>query len=376
MYTLTMKARIALALLTAITAAPLIAHADGASFRTAGGSLYATGPVITVTEAVPNDVVAAGGTVDITGNAGNDVLAAGGTVKLSGNAGGDARLAGGTVIIAGSVGADAVLAGGTLRLLPGAVVACDLIAASGDITIEGTVGGNARIIGRSVTINGTITRDADIKAEHLIIGSKAVIKGDLRYAAPEKARMEPGAVVTGRQLFTRTEIEKPREALTGLLLLWWVVKLIATAAAALVLFFALREKTMEVTALAVNRFGRELLTGFIVLITVPAAALLLIMTVIGWLLGVLAMFFYIAFVGLSTVLGALVFTRLASGYVFKEETSLAWPVILLGILIYHVIGLIPFLGWIFTFVFFLAGLGSLVHLVYLTAGEKTYALRR
>ncbi len=344
--------------------APLIATAEGVSFKTERGNVYSAGGSITIAENAPNDIVAAGGDLSISGNAGNEVLAAGGSIVLSGKTGGDARAAGGNITVAGTIGGEAVMAAGRINLLPKAVIGSSLIAASGEITIDGTIGGGARIIARTVTINGTIDKDVDIKADQLVIGKTAVIKGNLRYEAPREARIDQGAVITGAQTFKKVEFERPRERVMKFLGLWWVLKLLAVMAAAIVIYLIVPKRTSEVTALALNRFGHELFVGFIVFVMIPALILLLFITMLGSLLGLLTLFFYIAFIMLSSVFGALIFTRWISASVFKKGTALTWPVILAGVVIYQLIGLIPFLGWIFKFVFFLAALGALSHLVY------------
>jgi hypothetical protein len=131
--------------------------------------------------------------------------------------------------------------------------------------------------------------------------------------------------------------------------------------AAVVIYLLLPERTAEVTSLAADRFGRELLVGFIVFITVPVLVLLLFMTVLGWLLGLLLLFFFIAVLFLSSVFGALLFTRLIGTYLLKRREALSWPLILAGVLAYQVIGLLPLLGWLFKLVFILTALGALSH---------------
>lgn len=356
-------------MLAVLVLAPLIAEAQGLSFKTERGNSYSAGGNVNVAESAPNDIVAAAGHLIITGNAGNELLAAGGSLVIAGKTGGDARVAGGNITVSGEIGGEAVFAGGTINLLPKSVIGNDLIAASGNLTIEGAVRGGAKIIGHDVLINGTINRDVEVKADRLIIGKNAVIKGDLRYQAPREARTEQGAVISGKTTFTQTEFEPPRAGFIRFLWVFWLVKLIAVMTAALIIYFTMKEKVSELTTVALNRFGRETLTGFIVLIVVPAAILLAFITVIGSVLGLLSLFFYIAFVILSAVLGSLVFTRLLTGYLFKKETSLTWPLILLGVLVYQVIGLIPFFGWMLKFLFFLSALGALSHLIYVRMKE-------
>ena len=98
-------------------------------------------------------------------------------------------------------------------------------------------------------------------------------------------------------------------------------------------------------------------------VAVPAVVLVLFITVLGWFLGLMLVFLYIAFLLLSSVFGALTFTRLIAGAVLKK-TMLSWPLILAGVPIYQVLGIIPFFGGLFKFVFFLAALGALSHSFY------------
>lgn len=351
-------------IVTLLLAAPLIAGAQEASLTTARGNLYAAGPGIDISENVPNDIVAAGGQLTVTGSAGGGILAAGGEIMMSGRVNGDARMAGGNITIAGDIGGEAVIGAGKLHLLRNARIGSELMAAAGELILDGTINGRARAAGGRVRINGTINGDTDIKAGEIVIGERAVINGDLRYESPREAVIEQGAVIKGEKKFTQKEVTPTGEKIAQTAVALWLLKVIAVMAAALAIYYLLREQTLTVTALALDRFGSELVRGFIVLIVIPALILLLFITMIGWLLGLLGLFFYIAFVILSSVLGALVFTRWSSGYVFRKKPSFSWPAILLGVLIYQVIGLIPFIGWIFKFVFFLSSLGALSHMTY------------
>ncbi len=342
---------------------PLIASGQGATHTTGRGNIYSAGPAVAITEDAPNDIVAAGGDVSISGSAANEVLAAGGSLVLSGKTGGDARLAGGSVTVAGSIGGEAVLAGGKLHLLPRAAIGSGLIAAGGDVTIEGSVKGGARLFAGTVTINGTISGDVYIKADRVVIGRNAKLGGDLRYEAPREASIAQGAEIAGQKLFTQAEYEQPRKRLMAFLGALWIVKLLAIVAAALVIYLLVPEQTTDVTGLALERFGHELLVGFIVFVALPAAALALFITVLGWFLGLMLASLYIVFLLLSSVFGALTFTRLAARSLLKRP-QLSWPLILGGVLVYQVLGLIPFLGSLFKLVFFLAALGALSHSVY------------
>ncbi len=349
--------------LIAVLLMPLIAFADGIRFETERGNVYAAGRVVTIPEDSLNDIVAAGGDVSISGNAANEVLAAGGSLMMSGKAGGDVRMAGGEVTLAGAIGGEAMLAGGRVRLLSGARIGSGMFAAGGDIVIEGTVDGSARIVGGTVSVNGTIGKDVIIKANHVIIGKKAKIGGYLKYEAPHEAAIDQDAVITGQKTFIHAVNGEPHKRFMAFLGALWIVKLFALLAAAIVIFLLLPERTAEVSALALDRFGHELLVGFLVFVAIPALVLILIITVLGWFLGLVLVFLYGSFVLLASVFGALIFARLVGRSILKK-THLTWLLVAAGVVVYQILGLIPFIGWLFKFVFFLAALGALSHSIY------------
>jgi hypothetical protein len=354
-----------ISILILVLLSPVSVLADGVSFKTEKGNIYSAGGDVTISERVPGDVTAAGGNVVIAGDTGGDVLAVGGTVHLTGRVGDDARIAGGDLTVDTDIGGEATLAGGEIKLLPGTTIKDDLFAAGGNLTIGGDVGGTAKLYGGSVTLNGTIGKNVEIRTGRLIIGKNAVIKGNLFYASPEKARIAQGAVIKGQTIYEHKAYEFPKKKLLGFLWLWWVIKLVATETAALLLYFLLKKKVERFTALAVSGLGREFLTGFIVLILAGAAIGVLFISVAGYILGLVGTFFYVASILLSSVLGAIVFSGLAGRYVFKKEEYVTWPVILLGVLTYQIIGTVPFLGWLMKFVFLLSAFGALSHLVYM-----------
>ena len=190
-----------------------------------------------------------------------------------------------------------------------------------------------------------------IKADRVVIGKRGKIGGNLRYEASREAIVDQGALIEGQTIFKQVEYEQPRHRLLAFLGVLWVLKLLALMAAAVVIYLLLPSPITEVTGIAVQRFGHELLVGFLVFAAVPALILVLFVTVLGWFLGLLILFFYGAFLLLSSVFGALILTRLFSDFVLKRAVPLSWPLILAGVGVYQLIGLIPFVGWLCKFVF-------------------------
>ncbi len=123
--------------------------------------------------------------------------------------------------------------------------------------------------------------------------------------------------------------------------------------------------SQDVVERAHDRFGRELLTGFVVLIVVPAAVLLCFITVIGVPIGLAVLLAYFLLFLLSSVYAGVVIGSLLEKVLLKKPVPEAsWKTALLGVTVYTVAGLMPFVGWLFKLTFFLAALGIMSRTVY------------
>jgi cytoskeletal protein CcmA (bactofilin family) len=127
--------------------------------ETVDGDLYASGGRILIEGTVDGDLIAAAGQVTISGQVSGDLMASGGAVDISGEVGGDARVAAGQATVSGSIGEDLILASGQATVSESGEVGEDLVFGSGRMTMNGTVGGD--VLGatgnydRQGTVHGT-----------------------------------------------------------------------------------------------------------------------------------------------------------------------------------------------------------------------------
>jgi cytoskeletal protein CcmA (bactofilin family) len=329
--------------------------------QTVNGNLYAGGASINVLGTVGKDVMAAGGNVLLAGTTTGSVMAAGGSLSLTAPVGADARLAGGNISIAAPVGGELVAGAGNLVLEQNAIVGGDAFLAGNQIVLNGGVIGNVRIAAQQVTINGTIGKNVVIRAQKIVFGRQARIGGDVSYQSAERAQIAPGAVIAGRTTFSK--ISMPERYSWGntlaMLGLTWLFKLIAILVAVLVAFLVLPKRTTEVAVRAADNFWYEVLRGLIILVVVPVVLLILLFSVVGIMLALIGLLAYILMLLLAAVLSAFTLAGVLQKYAFKESVaSITWPKLLLATLILMILGLIPVLGWLAAFVFYLAALGA------------------
>ncbi len=333
-------------------------------------NLYIAGNSVNILGIAKGDIFAAGGTVVVLGDIRNDLNAAGGTLIFEGNIGEDARLVGGTLAIGGKIGGELLAAGGQVSLNSDLKIDGNVGLAGGNVLVDGYIGGDLIVYGDTIRIDGKVNGNTSIKVgQKLVIGSKAELSGNLNYSAPEKLTIEDGAKIKGEVVFKEIVAPKNRaiskKGFIGLFGMGWLLGLLISLTAALAIYFFLGKKIKEAVSYTLDNFGKETLRGFIVLVILPIAVIISLITVVGVFLGIIGVLLYLLMAIFASVfapimLGTIIFRKLLK----KPEFGVDWKSILTGIVVMKVIGIIPFVGWIFCFVFFLAAFGALFNYLY------------
>lgn len=325
--------------------------------------LYVTGGTVEVSGEVDGDVVAAGGTVTLAGPVTGGVLAAGGNVSIRGSVGRSVRAAAGSLILGGPVGTDAVLAGGSVTVARGSEIGRDLVAAGGGLQVSGTVRRNAWLTGGTITVAGMIEGNVEAHADRVVLLPTARITGTLRYSADQPIEMQSGAQVAGQV----TRIDRPSRswvmldpsARLGLRFAGRILEALWLLALGLILVAITPRGVRAVAERMRAQFGLSLLTGFILVVVVPVAAILLLITIVGIPLALVLVLLYVATlypgqVFVSAWLGDALSRRLGRGQGISPYLGVTVGVIVLVILV----GL-PFVGWIFRLLALCLGFGAL-----------------
>lgn len=330
--------------------------------QTVQDDLYLAGRVVSSTATVDGDLAAAGAQVDLTGQTTGGVLAAGGTVRIGGTVGRALRAAAGSLSVDAKINGDAILAGGMVTVGPGAEVGRDLVVAGGSVTVSGTVKRKARLGGGDVTVGGSVQGDADIRAGKIILLPTARIGGRLRYSSDQPVEIQSGARIAGGT--ERIPGPAHRAGVSAPLWLGLTAHLVEGAALlvlGLVLLAVIPHSASAVITEVETRFGGSLLAGFILVVTVPVAAALVAFTVIGIPLSALAMLLYLAtlYPGQVFVAGWLGdqivrWPRRGGGGFWTRSVPLVIGTVILALLL-----AIPIAGWAVRLVAVLTGFGAL-----------------
>jgi hypothetical protein len=318
-----------------------------------GDNVYITPDMI-----INDNLFVAGETVKVAGTVKGDLIAFGGEVTLQGVVDGDIIVAGGDVLITGSA-RNMFVAGGDVAI--NGVIKHDLIAGCGDLYIgkETRVGKDAFLGCGDARIAGKIYRDLKAGVGSLILLPTALVKGKLDYSADNANFSDKARIVGKVKAYDRPDYGA---RYTGFVqkfaLTQQVLSFLSIFIVGILIIVFLPKQVEMVTEYMTAKFWQSLGWGILTLIVVPIVMVLLLITVIGIPLGILlsiAYFFalYIHGIFSGVVIGKWILAKFRGG-----SLPLAWP-LLLGLILIHLVDLIPVVGWVVKFVLVLWSFGAI-----------------
>lgn len=354
-------ARFLIAIFAVFLSMPALADEDTALLDFGGDAFRAGGSVIHDTTGA-DDLFMAGdsllGTADISGSA----HMAGREIVMEGVVAGDVYAAGEDISIRGDVTGDVSIAG---RALSVGRVGGDVRMAGAELRLQGDIGGYAMVAGESLVFDAAVAGDVRLAVERVDWGEAASITGRLYVYEEELGQLEiPDRVISADRI-ERREIEEwegpqpPswRRAIGGFLMGVVVVAALAAFIAALI-----PERLAEMRRQVLARPFHTLWLGFLAQSALMGAGVIFAMTLIGLLLTPAMVLLALASGFAGYVVAAYAFgVGLMLAFGGLQPTSIGERALAAGIgaLAAGLIGLIPFLGWLFVLALVLAGVGAI-----------------
>jgi hypothetical protein len=323
---------------------------------------FAAGNAVAVSTPVAGDLLAAGRSVTCNAPIGGDAVVAGGNILLGCEVGANTYAAGGEVVVSGAVARNARLAGGNVQVTPAARIEGGVTVAAGDARVGGSIGDYLQATGGTLVIDGAVGGNVEASVGQLELGPNTRIMGRLRYRSENMVRQDPAAQVLGGIEYLPARggpgVGRGLAGLLFFLFLLWTLGLILLVALLVLLlpnFVGGVVRTLE------SRPGLSALLGFAMLVCIPVASVLLLITLVGAPLAlvVMAAYFVLLVVGYvvsGAALGDWLWKRLRRAAVSETGPRILAAVI--GIVVLTVLASIPVLGGLIAFAALLLGLGA------------------
>ncbi len=346
---------------------------------------YAAGGSVSLQAPVTGDVYAVGGNITVNQPVSQDVVVAGGTINLFGNVGDDARLAGGTIIINSPVADDLVVAGGSITI--NADIGGDLVVAGGQVIVNGKVGGAVKIAAGTVTLNGSYAGPSEIRGEEIVLNgsfagpsriiatkSLAVQTGStfnapIEYAQPSGTFdfapfLKNNATATYQPTLIPQEKPAQWQAMAANAMGWFALVTLLSAMLVIGLIIGFGgQYVWQIADDMKKNFWSRFGAGIVYFIVLPVAAIILMVTIIGVPLGLLALATFILSLAFAKTLTATMIAAWLIQRANKQWTG--WRLWLVAVGIYillRIASYIPVIGWLATVLVVCATFGAMIKL--------------
>lgn len=374
------RPRLALAAVLASILAALSPTAPaGAEELRHGDDLYLAGDDVETAGSVGRNLYLAGGSVDLRDAVLRDAHVAGFKVDVEAPVGGDLYAAGAFVDLGAPVAGDASAAGFRVAAKDGAAIEGNLRAFARSVVLDGNVAGAALVAAERLQLRGTVAGDLRFTGRSLSFGPDARVGGMLTAAMPfeprvptsvapaDRVRHEPFRPFDFAHDFGRRAMEGAGEAMRMELPPWWLVAGVAAGGLVVlvlvgVLFLGLAPETIEaLRESAESRMWRSFFYGLIGLATLLGLVPLAVVTVVGLPLIPLILMLAVLLTVFAWLLGAYVLAHRVLRSFGAGHATMAGRLrtFVIGAIVLMALNLVPVLGWLINAFGTLVGFGAL-----------------
>lgn len=310
---------------------------------------------------VTGGVIAFGFDVNVRGNVGGNVIAGARRVNLDGVVGGDVFAFAQTVTTSGEISGNLWAFNESTIEEDGSNVGGNATVFGADGSIDGRVGRDLTMYGAVLNVGGLVERRVNFTGNQLIIRAPAFVGGNVSATVTQEdnVQIDPAARIGGTQSIELREVPEFSRYSQFARIGFYVrqmLRIITGFVLGLLLFWVLpglgRVNLGDARTLAVSGG-----VGFVALVAMPVAALVLAVTLIGLPLSIMTisvwvMGLYIAKIMVAQFIGAAVIGRKPNGV----TTALG---LLFGLVVVILAVNIPFVGGLINFLLLLVGMGAL-----------------
>ena len=336
-------------------------------------TLVVFGNVVRVDGMVTGDLIVFARSIDVQGTVGGDVFIFGQRIEIDGEVGGGIAGFGQLISVGGTVGQSVFGFGQSIFFGRDASIEGDLTTFGEDVNVGASIGRNVTTFAETLTVEGEVTRDVTFAGRLVAVQSSAAIDGDLNVKVPSESNLQidPGATVSGDTLVDVVESSQDGFLTVGSFV-GMAIRLAAAFVSGMILFWAFpvlrRVPLAGVRAMLVSSG-----VGFLILIAMPVAALVLAVTLIGlpaglvaaavWGLGV-----YVSKIVVAHFLGT---ALLRSG---REDLGSMALALLAGLVLVLIAVSLPYVGGIVNLLLVILGLGASGIVLYRSVNDRAVAV--
>ncbi len=322
------------------------------------GDLVIGGADIRIEGTIEGDLISFSRSVTVNGTVKGDLLAFARDVRVNGTVSDDLRGFAQNITIEGNVGKHVTAFCQKLEISDKSQVGSNVYGFAGEVRVNGHLLRNLFLYAEETDLAGQVDGSVRIQGHRLNVASSARIPGKLFYRGYGKPVVDSGAQVGAMDFVQR--VRKPRYTQTSFYLKQAIRYVGTLLLAALLIWLA--PATFHRVAANVGSMGRGAGLGLLLFVSIPVAAVILMITWVGLPIGLImgglyAILLYAGHIFVGTWLGAKILSP-AEGKLASVGAAAV------GLLIYRLSKFIPVVNYVVTFVAAVVGLGAICYEIY------------
>ena len=322
--------------------------------------LYFFGSQLRVDGTIDGDVYAFSQEVEVSGHITGDLICFARSARVSGQVDGNVRAFTNNITITGTVEKSVMTMNEDVNLDSAAKIGHNFTAFAQIVTLDGTVGRDVLAMFNQATISGTIDGNLKAKGDSLSISSRAQINGTSKFEGDKPADVASGAKLASPLEYKKLEHKSRTERGLGYYI-WRIIWSGAWILLGLVLISVMPKFAGE-TFKSAEMYGAPIGLGVLVLPGILIASFFACVTIVGLLVGLSAFFLWLVTLFSSYIVVGSVVGRLILG-----KTDEFWPTVgrmAIGVIIVVVAVAIPHVGWIVRLGVWVWGMGAIAIALY------------
>ncbi|MDD2681144.1 MAG: polymer-forming cytoskeletal protein [Patescibacteria group bacterium] len=329
--------------------------------ETIDGNLYTASNNIIVDGDINGDLIALAKTITINGRLDGDLIALAQTIVVNGEINGNLRSISNTATINGSIARNVNFVGNNLNIEKNAQINWDLVTGALNTDIKGTIKGNVDGSSDSISLAGKIGKNFNFshssQAQKITISPEANINGDFLYSEGSYLNISEQANITGKTESIKKENTDKKDTTRKV---WsFIYKIFAVLVIGLVLSTLGKKHLINLSKSLKENINKSLTWGLLTSLIVPLVAIILTFSIIGMPLALILVIFWITLLCLGKIIIAILVGKYLLDKFSKNKQNFTLALIV-GVIILWSLCVIPYLGWLISFVASSFGLGAIL----------------
>jgi cytoskeletal protein CcmA (bactofilin family) len=331
-------------------------------FRVIPDDLFVGGNNIKVDGTIEGDLFTGSRYLVHAGKVRGSLFSAGQNLDILGEVEGSATAMSQNTSVSGMIKRNLINIGSSLNIRHTGKIEGDVIACGNELTVEGEIGKRLKAKVASVVISGTVNGNVDVETKNITLMPTAKIKGNFKYKSEKKAKIESGAEITGKTEWVKIKAKEKKKKgfFTTSNVLIRSLLLVASIITGLFLILISKRYVQSAEKNVFDSFLKSLGLGFILMICIPIAIVILLITLIGIPIAIICLFAYLVLFYISKIfVGIAVGKKVLTGFAKDKEAPMGWALIL-GLILLTILTNIPYIGWVVYVVVVLTGFGAAI----------------